>query len=475
SRIQQDVHHLTERSNQQERHEILTWIGTINHGSRQSKVFDEHEEGTGEWLLHSDEFRKWIGTKEEVLFCPGLPGAGKTFLASIVIQHLLDLFGNKSDVGIAYHYCNFRHQDNENASVILASILKQLAQCLGSLPDALTTLYDKHKAKDTWPLFKEIASALESVASLHSRVFIVIDGLDECPVWRGILAQLRGLRGANTLITSRAIPEIVNDKELEGSSVLEIRASDTDVREYLEHKMSKLGGFVMRDRQLQEDICKAILGSIGGMFLLARLHLGSLIGKLSVTTLRNALAALPTGSSAYDVAYLDAMERIERQCLDHRVLAKDVLAWLTFAKRPLQVAELRTAVVVQETDSNLDEESLIDIEDMVSVCAGLVTVDERSQTVSLIHYTTQEYLERTQATWRPDADAAIATSCLTYLLFPVFDAEFLELDEDSPGKKTDRQLYPLLDYSKEYGALHARLAISEPPSVARLFSSESKM
>ncbi|KAH7137668.1 hypothetical protein EDB81DRAFT_625409, partial [Dactylonectria macrodidyma] len=112
----------------------------------------------------------------------------------------------------------------------------------------------------------------------------------------------------------------------------------------------------------------------------------------------------------------------------------------------LQVAELRAAVVVQETDSNLDEESLIDIEDMVSVCAGLVTVDERSQTVSLIHYTTQEYLERTRANWRPDADAAIATSCLTYLLFPVFDVEFLEVDEDSPGERADRQLYPLLDY-----------------------------
>lgn len=191
--------------------------------------------------------------------------------------------------------------------------------------------------------------------------------------------------------------------------------------------------------------------------------------------LKNALAALPTGSSAYDKAYLAAMERIEIQYPDERVLAKDVLAWLTFAKRPLRVEELRAAVVVQETDSHLDEESLIDIDYMVSVCAGLVTVDERSQTVSLIHYTTQEYLERTRANWRPDADAAIATSCLTYLLFPVFDIEFLEVDEDSPGERADRQLYPLLDYSKEYGALHARLAISEPPSVARFFSSESKM
>ncbi|KAM5361879.1 hypothetical protein ACJZ2D_012824 [Fusarium nematophilum] len=477
SRIQQDVHHLTERSNQQERHEIFKWIGTVDHGADQSKIFDEREEGTGEWLLSSDEFGKWIETKEELLFCPGLPGAGKTFLASIVIDHLLERFRNESGVGIAYHYCDYRRQDHENARVILASILKQLAQCPGSLPDALRTLYDKHKPKDTRPSFKEIASALKSVASLHSRVFIVVDGLDECTasVWRDILAQLRGLRGANALVTSRAIPDIINRKELEGSSVLEIRASDTDVREYLDRNMSKFREFVMRDRQLQEDICKAILESIGGMFLLARLHLNYLVDKESVMVLKKALAALPTGSSAYDEAYLSAMERIERQYPGGRQLAKDVLAWLTFAKRPLQVAELRAAVVIQEADSNLDEESLVDIDDMVSVCAGLVTVDERSQTVSLIHYTTQEYLERTRADWRPDADAAIATSCLTYLLFPAFDVEFSEVDEDSPGERADGQLYPLLDYSKEYGALHARLAISEPPAVARFFSSESKM
>lgn len=149
--------------------------------------------------------------------------------------------------------------------MILASILKQLAQCLGSLPDALSTLYDKHKEKDTRPSSKEIATALESVASLHSRVFIVIDGLDECAAWKEILSQLRSLKGANTFVTSRAIPEIVNDKRLEGSSVLAIRASDADVRNYLDCKMSKLDGLSMCGRQLQQDISGAIVGSIGGM------------------------------------------------------------------------------------------------------------------------------------------------------------------------------------------------------------------
>lgn len=265
SKIQQDVHRLVERSNQQEQSEILKWIGTVDHGSHQSKVFDGHQEGTGEWFLQSDEFRKWLETKGAVLFCPGLPGAGKTILASIVIHHLSELFENKIHVGIAYHYCDFRHQDCEDTTLILASILKQLAQCLGSVPDVLATLYDKHKPKGTRPSSAETASALESVASMHSRVFVVIDGLDECLAWESILVELRRLRGVNVLVTSRAIPEICNHWGLEGSRILEIRASETDVRKYLDQNISKLGGVLMRNRQLQEDVCKVILAATEGM------------------------------------------------------------------------------------------------------------------------------------------------------------------------------------------------------------------
>ena len=39
---------------------------------------------------------------------------------------------------------------------------------------------------------------------------------------------------------------------------------------------------------------------------------------------------------------------------------------------------------------------------MVSVCAGLVTVDEESDIIRLVHYTTQEFFERTQNIWFPN-------------------------------------------------------------------------
>ena len=44
----------------------------------------------------------------------------------------------------------------------------------------------------------------------------------------------------------------------------------------------------------------------------------------------------------------------------------------------------------------LDEDNLPEIEDMLSACAGLVTVDEESDVVRLIHYTAGEYFRITK-------------------------------------------------------------------------------
>ena len=139
--------------------------------------------------------------------------------------------------------------------------------------------------------------------------------------------------------------------------------------------------------------------------MLAQLHLDSLVGKRSPKAVRAALAKLPIGSEAYDLAYKDAMDRIEGQVSGQEKLAKEVLSWITCAKRPLITSELQHALAVEVGKPELDEENLSKIEYMVSICAGLVTVDEDSNIIRLVHYTTQEYFERTQTVWFPDADS----------------------------------------------------------------------
>jgi ankyrin repeat protein len=188
-------------------------------------------------------------------------------------------------------------------------------------------------------------------------------------------------------------------------------------------------------------------------FLLAQLHLDSLKGKRSPKAIRTALKALPTGSEAYDNAYKDAMERIEGQLANEEELAKQALSWITCAKRPLTTSELEHALAVEIGESQLDIENICRVEDIVSICAGLVTIDEESGIIRLVHYTTQEYFERTQKHWFPNAETEITIICVTYLSFNDFKSGVCQSDKEF---KKRLQLNKLYNYAACNWGEHAR-------------------
>jgi hypothetical protein len=109
-------------------------------------------------------------------------------------------------------------------------------------------------------------------------------------------------------------------------------------------------------------------------------------------------------------------------------------------------------------NSKLDKENLPEIEDMVSVCAGLVTVDKESDIIRLIHYTTQEYFEWTQICWFPSAHRDITMTCVSYLSFDAFAAGFCQTDEE---RKALLSLNLLYDYAARHWGHHARAASIE--------------
>jgi hypothetical protein len=133
-------------------------------------------------------------------------------------------------------------------------------------------LYDRHKDKRTRPSLSEILGILQTVAAAYSRVFVIVDALDECQISDGCrqrflsgLFNLQATCGANLFATSRPISSI--EKEFEGNSKLEIRASEEDVRRYLEGHVLRLPGFVARSLELQEEIKTDIVNAIDGMYV----------------------------------------------------------------------------------------------------------------------------------------------------------------------------------------------------------------
>lgn len=174
---------------------------------------------------------------------------------------------------------------------------------------------------------------------------------------------------------------------------------------------------------------------------------------MSPKTLRRALEALPTGPEGYDQAYQQAMERVEGQVLKCKVLAKRVLSWIVCVRQPLTTLELRHALAVEIGESEFDLENLPETEDLVSICAGLVTVDLESDIICLLHYTTQEYFKRSQQNWFPNAQRDIAEVCVAYLSFDRFGSERYVTTEDL---EPILQEYPLYDYVARNWGFHAR-------------------
>ncbi|PMD49792.1 uncharacterized protein K444DRAFT_548252, partial [Hyaloscypha bicolor E] len=436
----------------------IDWLTPFDYGSQQSDYIGRRQPGTGQWLLGSAEYQTWLKSQKQTLFCPGIPGAGKTIITSIVVEELTTHFQSDERIGIAYLYCDFRRQDEQKADNLLGSLLKQLTQCQSSLLRTVKELYERYKDKRIRPLFDKISKALHSIAAEYSRAFIVIDVLDEYQAFDGcrtrFLSEIFSLQakyGANIFATSRFIPEIT--EKFERSLLIEIRTSDEDVRRYLDSQMFRLPGFVVGSPELQEEIKTEIIRAVDGMFLLIQLYLDSLIGKIAPKTVRAALKKLPTGSGAYDYVYEDTVERIKGQVIDAKELGMKVLSWIACAKRPLKTTELQHALAVEVGEVELDQENLPQIEAMASVYTGLVTVDKESKIIRLVYYTTQEYFERIQKRWFPNAEANITIICITYLSFDIFEHGYYQTDDEFEERLRSNRFF---EYAARNWGYHAR-------------------
>lgn len=178
-----------------------------------------------------------------------------------------------------------------------------------------------------------------------------------------------------------------------------------------------------------------------------------------------ALEKLPLSSQAYDYAFSSAIERIEAQVPDQRDLAKQIISWIVQAKRPLAVEELQHALAVEPGEPGLDLDNLPQIEDMVAVCAGLVTVDKDSDIIRLVHYTAQEYFDRTRRYILPESHLAV--TCLSYLLF----REFASGPHKSANAiKRHFDDHPFLSYAARHWGHHTRASESDPEVWRMLFA-----
>ena len=437
------------------REKVLSSLSTLNFRRRHHDILRQHQPGTGQWFLDMPDFRSWLeDTQPSCLWCTGLPGSGKTVITSMAINYIADLAEGQS-VGMAYIYCQYKDAENETTLNMVSALTQQLTQQVSILPLEVNDFYNNRMMSEKPPTVKDYVDLLLQLSDHFAQVYIFVDALDECSedTREELLSVLERLQSfARLFLTSR--PHISIDHVLRSVSRVNISATDSDIKTYLKAKFSRRGSrlasFIARDPSLETDIVRMVSEKAGGMFLLARLQMDRIGTQTTPKSIRKTLSTLPSG---IQTTYADAIERIKSQGEENATLAMRVLSWLYSARRDLEVDELLHALAVEDCDTSLDPSAITELDILLSVCAGLVTVEGESHVLRLVHFTLQEYLDSNSKDIIPDAQEQLSRTCLKYLSFDVFN-EGPCPDDVSLAERL--QQHRFADYAARYWGLYLK-------------------
>jgi hypothetical protein len=181
SRIASQKHHQDIQEHERLRRRLFTreWLDAPNMAEQQEKGLTTRKAhpDSGRWLLSRDRIKSWLDPSMNVppcLWVHGIPGAGKTVLASLLVEHCQSI----SHMKTIYFY--FRHGDRrrDNFISMSRSFLGQLSSLDSSVVDILYEMAVKNDScfKTRNATEDLLQLCLDAVGTLC----IVLDGLDEC-------------------------------------------------------------------------------------------------------------------------------------------------------------------------------------------------------------------------------------------------------------------------------------------------------
>ena len=249
------------------RREITTWLSSRDFGEHQAEIIGNTHQATGVWFTNHPMFLTWLHGSNQTLFCPGSPGSGKTFIAAIVVNYLWKHI-QAEGIGVTYFYCDFQKWANESVVRIVATILRQLIEEHSSIPSTVAALYDLYARSRNGPPLDEIVRALQVVISDYTKIYLVIDGLDECLEHTGfrllsVCRQLQSTGRVHLMVTSRPQYEVL--QYFKAAPTLKIRADYFDLRSYVADQISRLPRYEEMSDKLREEIVHRISTQSDGM------------------------------------------------------------------------------------------------------------------------------------------------------------------------------------------------------------------
>ncbi|KAI0502938.1 ankyrin repeat-containing domain protein [Xylaria bambusicola] len=390
---------------------------------------------TGLWFTELDEFKAWRVTPSSKLWVTGIPGAGKSVLAGLILYECLKLSSADDRKATIYFFCTYSDKSTHSARNLISSLAAQLA-CQNEEAFQILEEYQKElvsqKPLTLEPSVQKLLTIFEYMCGMFDQIFVVVDGLDECEGDEVILSLLQLSSKMNsasitTLLLSRDVVGIRD--RLESRFVhIEIAAHTEDLQLYVSAELEKrieLKQFRIRNLKLKADIIDKLVHDAKGMFRWAACQLDYLGELPTDREKRDALSKLPPTLPA---TYERILLKVEQSGPEVRRLVHKTLLLIRASFTNVNI--LIEAVSIREDSNVLTKEDMVDEYEIMLRCGSLIRKSANGAHLEFSHFTVLEFLESIDPAhpilgfYRVSMSTAynlLAQVCLRYLMLEEFN------------------------------------------------------
>ena len=323
--IIENLQHLEDAESDRRYLGLLQWLMPVGIRSDHEAITEVWREfpRSGEWIFRNPKYSTWRTDdvpRSPILWLRGIPGAGKTVLASRIVENCQQDKGART----AFFYCKDGDPERTTAIAVLRTFLSQI---LSRNHDLLSWCYDAFLGSGEPSLSsKQLCLKLVEASLLDGcRTMMIIDGLDECfkserIALLGPLQELVNMCESKEpgmvrlLIVSQDEPDIRTSLRNTSEIVLEVGDSLADVRNFVERSCQniqrKFGVDNEETAYILESTCHRTEGKhvialqriqrltvVQGMFLFAKLIMLNLDGQKCLADLQDQMLPenFPTG------------------------------------------------------------------------------------------------------------------------------------------------------------------------------------
>ncbi|KAK8077233.1 hypothetical protein PG996_003403 [Apiospora saccharicola] len=324
--IRASINNVEESLTDSERLQTLRWLERVNPSTLHNQAWQKHHAETTSWLLQCTEWNDWLSLRnshERFLWCFGIPGCGKTVMASFAIEQLKQHCTGREGTAQAYYYCHYSHNQDESVSFLRWTI-SQTCRRAKRIPQQLKKLYDS----GCEPNFVELNNILATVLSGFATFYIVVDAIDESSPRSDLVALLATIAldkrfgNVRLLVTSRQYSDIEN--VFSGISVplsMSNKLVSDDIRQFIQNRLAD-SRHLQRWPNLTGLIEESLVSGAQGMFRWAECQIYAIERLRTESQIRESLLNLPRDLAE---TYIRIFQQIPEA---DRAFVRRALIWL---------------------------------------------------------------------------------------------------------------------------------------------------